>query len=326
MAKAQFGEWGAFTSKNSVRYLLNGRMVSESKVPPEVVAYLNRSLNFHPEDTPAPVQKFAPPSEEEKARLRAESLQVNPELQASPEKLAEDAAALDETDFDEPEPTNVEEADTEPTAEQMHQVSQALDSTGQAPLPRAVEPIRTPVEPDFLESVSIHTASLEDMVHALYERFGIYSVYLHQLPNPDEINPLTAEPFTKYHLGIAYQAAIRAQNQGILERPAEEGRRQIDQGRAASENFAVDPVPQTMGDARRANSFDYRTSVRGNEGRPATEIVHIKGEDGLMHAVQREIPAGQTGEFNGASSRYDADEDERIVEPQMGKQVIRPNW
>ena len=50
MAKAVFGEYGAFTSKNSIRYTKNNKMTSEGNVPPEVVIYLNNKLK---EETPA---------------------------------------------------------------------------------------------------------------------------------------------------------------------------------------------------------------------------------------------------------------------------------
>lgn len=291
--KATHGEYSAFTTKNSVRYLKDGKLVAFAAVPPEVMSLLNKQLGKAP--------KFAPPTEEEKARLRAESLQVAPELQVPQEKLQEDAAALVEDDFTVPQ--------EEPELPQ--ETPSVLLKEDQS---------------DFLEKISIHSASLEDIVEALYNRFGIYTVHLKKLPVADEINPITGEQFSNYHLGIAYQAAISAQSRGILDRVPEEGRRLIDEGRAASANFKVDAAPQTMGEARRANSFEFRTSVNANRSTAATEIVHVKGEDGLYHAVQKEIPAGQTGEFNGAASRYDAEEDERLVEPQMGKVVIRPNW
>lgn len=298
--KATHGEYSAFTTKNSVRYLKDGKLVAFAAVPPEVMSLLNKQLGKAP--------KFAPPTEEEKARLRAESLQVAPELQVPQEKLQEDAAALVEADFAVPEvPTDGAEEGLRMLAEEPELATKPLES-------------------DFLEKVSIHSASLEDIVEALYNRFGIYTVHLKKLPVADEINPITGEQFSNYHLGIAYQAAISAQSRGILDRVPEEGRRLIDEGRAASANFKVDAAPQTMGEARRANSFEFRTSVNANRSTAATEIVHVKGEDGLYHAVQKEIPAGQTGEFNGAASRYDAEEDERLVEPQMGKVVIRPNW
>ena len=352
MGKAVFGEFAAFDTQGGVRFMKNGKLASENSVPPEVVAFLKNKLSetqpteIETPEVSSPVRPVL--TDEQKAELRAESLRVKPELQASPEKLQEDAAALTSEDFDfsEPEPTNVEEADTEPTPEQMHEVSQALDSTGQAPLPRTDGfvpdaigynpdlPVPEPSKDDysgeisnnFLETVSIHTADLKDIVRSLYERFGIYTVYLGQLPNPDEINPLTGEMFTKYHQGIAYQAALGAQNRGVLDRKPEEGRRLMDEGRNASQNIKVDPAPQTLSEARRTNSFDYRTSVNGNENVSATEIVHVMGEDGVLHAVQRPIQTGEGVSANGAPSRYDEKEDELIVEPRMGKQVIRPNW
>lgn len=342
MGKAVFGEFSAFDTQGGIRFMKAGKLASENAIPTEVVAFLrNKLTTVTPEEpeSPAvekPVQKFAPPSEEEKARLRAESLEVSPSLQASPAKLQEDAAALTQEDFaldDDEEDKELEtlsfEDKTIPSAEQMHEISKVISDGPSGP--HTIEDIDPPfpatsVEPDFLEQVSIHTASLEDITRALYERFGVYTVYLNQLPNPDEINPITGEMFTKYHQGIAYQAALSAQNRGILDRKPEEGRRLMDEGRTASANFAVDKVPETMGEARRADSFDFRTSVRGNESKSATEIVHITDENGVVHAIQRDIPAGQTGEFNGASSRFDEEEDERIVEPRMGKQVIRPNW
>ena len=44
MAKASFGEYGAFTSKNSIRFTKDKKMVSESSLPPEVIAYLKDKL------------------------------------------------------------------------------------------------------------------------------------------------------------------------------------------------------------------------------------------------------------------------------------------
>jgi len=309
MAKISFGEYSAFTTKNNmVRYQKNNKLVSEKVLPPEVVAYLNNKL--------AETTKFPMPTEEEKARLREESLKVKPELQREDTTPAE--APLTSEDFEPDGSFNPEPTD-EVIEAVASQIPPQLGIVSDTPDPSVVDP-------DFLEQVSIHTASIQDIAEALYTRFGIYTVYLGKLPENGDYNPLTAEAFTKYHMGIAYQAAIYAKNKGILNRPAEEGRKMIDQSRAAHENFSTDPVPQTMGDARRANSFDYRTSVEGTRTQPTTEIRHERGEDGQVRAVQVEIPAGQTGEFNGAAARFSADDDQLLVEPRFGKQVIRPNW
>lgn len=324
--KAIFGEYSAFTTRNTVRYMQNSRIVSEKSVPPEVVAYLNKQLGYTPPPAPElPPRTFAPPTEEEKKKLREESLKVPPELQTESSE-----APLTPEDFDTPPPAehaSVPKPETEPSEPELPPTQEILDEeTPEHPTEKAVRETKEEMS-DFMESVSIHTAPLEEIALALYNRFGLYTVYLNKLPEADEFNPLTGEQFTKYHLGIAYQAAIRAQSHGILERPAEMGRAAIDEGRAASQNFQVDPAPQTMGDARRANSFEYRTSPQGTRTVPRTEIVHEKGADGQLHAIQREIPEGETGEFNGARARYDADEEQPLVEPNFsGRPVIRPNW
>lgn len=381
MAKAVFGEYSAFTTRDMIRFQKNKKLVSEKAVPAEVVGYLKKQLSFVDKPkTELPPQKFAPPTEEQKAKLRAESLETPPELSRSdaemeaarPPEPVEDPLTPD--DFDEPTPAETP-LTTEPIkkaytvvpnelgggveyprgvvhdagatifltddeakgfAPGIIQTSETLEPEGSLePADNPPEtfdtspslPIVKPmVDPDFLESVSIHTAPLEIIAEALYNRFGLYSVYLNKLPEADEINPLTGELFTKYHHGIAYQAAIRAQNTGILNRPAETGRAQIDEGRKASEEFQVDAVPETMGQARRADSFAYRTSVGASQGTPTTQIVHERGADGELHAVQKEIQPGETGLNNGARARYDKEEDEVIVEPQFGKPVIRPKW
>lgn len=297
MAKEVFGEYSAFTTKNSVRYQKNSKLVSESELPVEVVTYLNKKLGYVP--PPQPEQKFPLPTEEERARMRAESLQVPVELQVEP--VYEEP--ITEADFDAEVPHAPEPGEVIPTVAGDDDMS------------------------DFMDAVSIHTASLLDIAKAIFERFGIYTVYLHRLPAQDEINPLTGELFSKYHLGIAYQAAIRAQHSGVLNRAPEIGRNQLDEGRYASQHFEVDQAPQTVAESRRANSFDYRTSVQGNQPVATTEIVHEVQADGTVRAVQRPVVAGTVGTVNGAQSRYDAEEDEPLVQPNFsGKPIIRPNW
>lgn len=305
--KVTFGEYSAFTTKNNlVRYQKDGKLISESVLPKEVVAYLNKELkkNIEPRYDEIATQRFPMPTEAEKARLREESLKVKPELQReeaeiqSYEAQAEQAVADFDGSFN-PEPLEITD--------------------------EVIEAVMEDDNADFLEQVSIHTASIQDIATALYERFGVYTVYLDRPPASDEVNPLTGEIFTKYHLGIAYQAAVYAKNKGVLRNP-EQLKKRIDSSREYSKTWQVDQAPRTMAEARQANSFDYRTSVGATRPDVTTEIVHITDPDGTVRAVQREIPKGQTGEFNGAQGRYDHESDQVLVEPQFGKQVIRPNW
>jgi hypothetical protein len=301
MAKHTFGEYSAFHTQGGVRFMKNSKLISEKVVPPEVVAFLKNKLSNSP--------TRAMPTPEESAQLKAESIQVRPELQATPEKVAEDAAQADHLtseDFDAPQEI-VAEHPTETAAREA-----------------------TAEMSEFMESVSIHTASIGDIAEALSSRFGIYTVWLQRLPAADEVNPLTGEGFTKYHLGIAYQAAVRAKSQGLLD-PTHQ-RQTIDAGRAAHDNVAqgYDPRPITVRENREANSFAFRTSPIGTKPTPQTQIVHEQDEKGRVRAVQKPIIQGEpsdTGEKNGAGVVYDAQEDAPLVQPNLsGKPVIRPDW
>lgn len=326
MVKLAFGEYAAFETPGGIRYQKNKKIVSKTAIPPEVIGYFDKQLSaLHPMPTPT----VPMPTEEEKKKLREESLKVPAGLEA-PERTPEEIAALEANQEApvEPAPDVVEEPLG--VGDFADEYTEPIGSTEPTPTPEEELPEHfksVQASADFMESVSIHTAPLQDIVEAMYNRFGIYSVYLGTLPAQDEINPLTGETFTKYHLGIAYQAAIRAKSTGLLSQSPEEGRRAIDEGRAASANFAVDAPPQTMAEARRANSFDYRTSPQGNQETVRTEIVHEKGADGKMHAVQRTLEPGEISSVNGAQSKFDAEEEEPLVQPNFsGKPVIRPNW
>lgn len=324
MTKAVFGEYAAYTTPGGARFQNRNKLVSEKSIPPEVVAYLKKQLGEEPK---APEPKFPMPTEEQKAKMRAESLQVPPELQVEEPAGVDITDQLDASDFeDEVTDEQIETIASQIPSETLEPLGSPEPSPAETPLPSDPDIATAGVDPDFLESVSIHTAPLQDIAEALYNRFGIYTVYLRKLPVPDEINPLTGENFTKYHQGIAYQAAIRAENQGILDRNPEQGRAMLNQIADVSANMPIDTPAQTMGEARRENSFAFRTNVAATQEVATTEIKHMLGADGLMHAIQVPIPQGQTGEANGAKGRYDAEEDEIIAEPQMGRQVIRPNW
>lgn len=324
MAKAIFGEYGAYTTPGGIRFQKNNKLISEKAIPPEAAAYLRKSLGENQ------AQIVPPPTEEQKAKLRAESLQVPPELQRTPEEMAE-ATPLTEEDFpDMPKPDTIEQAQAPVTDEIIEEV--ASGTYGTETIVDGDEVIEAPiVDTDFLEQVSIHTASIEDIAEALYARFGIYTVWLKRQPVADEINPLTGAMFTKYHLGIAYQAAIFAQNRGLLELDPAVNRKVIDQNRAASANFKEQFEPQAVSirENRQADTFDWRTSPVGTRDVATTEIVHEKGTDGQVHAVQRTINGepSETGLKNGAGVKYDRDEDEPLVQPNFsGKPIIRPDW
>lgn len=295
MAKANFGEWGAFTSGNrGVRFqkTVDGKktLVSEAVVPPEVAALLKKNLGVTDEQVVQPTTPTPTPIEVVEENT--------PELSAS--------------DFDEDEEL--------PRADEPVPVIGVEEALAQMPTAH--------VDTDFLQSISIHTASLEDIATALYERFGIYTVYLNRYPQPDEVNPFTAEPMTNYERGIAYQAALRAESRGLTRRPPELLRKQLDDNLAAAENVrqSYAPVAQDLEEAKKLNSFDYRTSVESSHDNDnALPLEHYTDEYGVVQ-VRRATSMNGTTTRTGDPDFKDH-VDEPIVEPRMGGgQIIRPNW
>lgn len=330
MATEVFGEYTAFDTRGGVRFQKNGKMTSENAIPPEVVIYLKNKLATQPQNPEAqPAPKFPMPTEEQKAQMRAESLKVKPELQLTPEEEAQRAITgvpdnevpLQPDDFDAPDSDG---------NEPLPRTVEPMALPGQFPVPEVETPAETPltsdVDPSFLETVSIHTAPLEAIAQALYDRFGVYTIWLNMLPQTDEVNPLTGEPFTKYHQGIAYQSAIAAHARGLQD--PSRYKQGMTEGRDASANVQdsfVTPA-RTLADARRQDSFAFRTSVSSSQTQAASRIEHVRGEDGLMHAIQVPVPVQEHG--GTAPSRYDNDEEEQVLEPPIfgTKPIIKPSW
>lgn len=291
--KVNFGEWGAFDSGRGVRFqkTIDGKktLVKEADVPVEVAALLKKNLGI--------------PTAEAKLTERFENPKVIPiKEENAPDMSADDFK--DENELprtDEPVPITAEEALAQmPTAH---------------------------VDTDFLQSISIHTASLEDIAVALYERFGIYTVYLNRYPQPDEVNPFTAEPMTNYERGIAYQAALRSEARGLTRRPPELLKKQLDDNLEAANNIrkSYAPVPQDLDEAKKLNSFDYRTSVESTHDNDLPPLEHYTDEYGVTQ-VRRSETVNGTSQRN-ADPDYRDHVDEPIVEPRMGGgQIIRPNW
>lgn len=330
MAKVEFGEYAAFNSRGGIRYMHQGKMISEKAIPPEIIPYLeeklaNKIVEELGDKEPA---TFPMPTAAERARLLEESLKVPDELKLTPEEEAtrvvpDNEAPLVADDFDEPDIGEAQKVLGDYNAKQTDPLAIAMPTDTGSNLPPTVS---EPVDPSFLESVSIHTAPVEALAQALYDRCGIYTVYLGVLPRSDEINPLTGDTFSKYHLGIAYQAAIQAQARGLKD--PEGFRQSIEHDRLAGANFkeTLEPIAHTLGEARQQDSFAFRTSVQSTRPQAATEIVHIQDENGQTIAVQREVQLSEHG--GTARSRFDTTEDEQVLEPPIfgQKPIIKPNW
>lgn len=307
--KETFGEFGAFVARGGgIRFQKNNRLIKESAIPPEVADFLRKKLNVprvaaEPTQTPEPVH-----------------------IPVQDDTSPVDEVPLTPADFE--EPVGSEEP---------------VDSNGNPPLPskpeltRADEPVMEPRQPDendYLEQVSIHTASLADMAQAMFDRFGIYSVWLGRYPQPEEVNPLTGHPITNYERGVAYQAAVRAENQGLKDPTI--FRRSLDESIVAQANFdkSFEKPANTMDEKKAADNFDWRTSVESGLQTPQdTPLEHYTDKDGEVHARRagansgEQVGVSESGSVTQAHSSNDGiSDDEPTAEPQIGKKVIRPVW
>ena len=183
------------------------------------------------------------------------------------------------------------------------------DATGE-PLPRADEPVPT-------DEFSIHAAPLEDIARALYERFGVWTVFLGEFPKESDISPITSEIMTRYDRGVAYNAAKRANARGLLNRDLEASRLQMVEAPA----YDSTPAPRDFHTERQENSFAYRMSVESQRDRiPATRLEHYQDETGRTRV--RRVNGATTVEPDG---QYGVDEP--TVNPDLkGTPIIRPDW
>lgn len=193
-----------------------------------------------------------------------------------------------------------------------------------------VEQVETPTETptvtsELLDAISIHSASLEDIAQALYDRFGIYTVYLGRYPQPDEVNPLTAEPMTNYERGQAYQAALRAEAKGLLIRNPTLLKKQLDSNLIASQNIQesfVQPAA-SIDESKARDDFEWRTSVERS--------LYTEHRDAIEHYTDElgEVRVRRTATQSVRPVENKDIEDEPYIEPDItlsANPIIRPDW
>lgn len=153
-------------------------------------------------------------------------------------------------------------------------------------------------------AVTIYDAPLKDIVEAMYERFGIYTVFLERYPLPEDVSPITGMMMTNYESGLAYQKQTYFLNNIAVDpkkNDFERLRATALTTRTASVEYnerMANQKPLTPAEERDTNSFDYRTGV-GNVQSSAT----------MMR------PDGRFGM------------DEPIAEPNVrGEPTIRKDW
>jgi hypothetical protein len=274
MAKTRFGQYGAFTTPSGgLRFQLitvvDGKektsLIKESSVPAEIVTQLERQLQAGEDQVvqPDPVVEEPKAFTPQPAPLAPTDFDDTPDV--APEQFPPEVNA----------PLN-----TEP---ERNEWGNRLDGVQDPALP-PLDTVTTPSAP--LEGTSIFDAPIEDMARALFERFGVYTVFLGRHPEADEISPLTAERMSNYDRGVAYQAATKALSQGKLGQSFETLRANQIRNKAGAQSAQLQPpAPVTPRRAGDGSSFAERTAVNFNGGENPNGVVAVADEEGELIAT-----------------------------------------
>jgi hypothetical protein len=342
MAQAKYGDYGVFTTAHgSLRFQFQNKLIKESLVPLAVVERLKTELGI-------PVAQIEEPSHFDKATAPSEQAKV------IDTPIEENMTPLDPNDFDVDEAAQLAQTVPAPMPTQVEVGVQDVQEVQQVtpnPMPNNQAPTvlmeTTPEGPNAFwdgDSVqeydpsSIHTATIEDMAKAMFERFGVYTIWLGRYPEDNEISPITGEPMPSYERGVAYTAAKRAFMQGRLTNINYEGlleakRVADEQGRAIRQGYDQ-PIPQpTVEQNEAANNFDFRTSVKGaNQSEPEiAPLIHVQDvTTGQMVVIRDPNWKPSNRSLNGAQSVSHPEEVEPMVQQPLnmrpGDAIIRENW
>lgn len=203
-------EYAATCLAHAVVYRLNGKAVKTDKVPEEVKAQLHATMLVGG-GTPTDVRQVERPIVESTAPYEPSVLES-----VSPSELAGVAEILDEVN--------------QPVDELGFSGDDAPQIDYEAMLQEA-------------EARSVDAVNLRVLVKALYERFGVYTVYLNKTPSREDINPLTGAIMNTLTLGQANQGFRVAQRTGTSWNP-EAIKGQIEAARR-SRTSDVAPLPQS---------------------------------------------------------------------------------
>lgn len=211
-------EYAATCLAHSVVYRLNGKSVKTAEVPEEVKEQLNATM----------MVGAGAPETQPKLEVVDEASDITPEM-------------IDNL------PDPIQEGEIVQAAKAIEQADEFGFSEADAP------EIDLSAELEAAEARSVDNVNLRELVKALYERFGVYTVYMNKTPSRSDINPLTGAMMNTLTLGQANQGFRVAQRTGTSWNP-QAIKAQIDAARNARTTTTTLPqssmqANQVVGDA-----------------------------------------------------------------------------
>ena len=170
------------------------------------------------------------------------------------------------------------------------------------------------------ERRSVDAINLKELVNVLYERFGIYTVYLNRTPKLSDINPLTGAVMNQLTLGQANQGFRNAQRMGTSWNP-NTIRAQINVALRQRGQLAP-PLPTTAMEMNQTVGDDYGQAITD---RPIGEQAEERRFD-RRYNRSFESPHKSAMYHERGKSSDGLDEDETYAEPPINARnsIVRP--
>lgn len=284
--------YDAILVKDAPRFRKDRKLISADGVPEEIreklVAelYARRALQ---QAAPEGTATFANAPYAQSEGGSVEQTANGTELEATETQVAEALQAMP-SDFDD-DPTEGlvdKQSTTQPSQYELDLISQ-------------LEDVKQQLFEYQNSKGNLSNATIFDLANELYDCFGVYTVFVNKPPQDNDVHPFSGETMTRYEVGLAYQKHTQVTVQGKLNkdfglqyagvlRSREAAPRHIEE---MERNAQVTPRQ-----AEQNNSFDFRTSVKG-QNQTSTRTV---------------------------SRTHDPISEEATAEPNLHGQTIRPDW
>lgn len=261
--------YDAVLVRGAPRYRLERKMIAEAVVPENIkMELLKRLADEEAErNTPKAVES-----------ADKEQTSEGTEFEATEEEAIAAAEELTAADFDgTAEPAAPSDFEMKLIAEIENLNEQLANSTG------------------------LKNATIFDLANEMYDRFGVYTVFINKVPRDNDIHPFSGEVMTRYEVGLAYQKHNQVVAQGKLTKDFGGQFAEVEASREASVTHRKEMqanAQMTPQDHEKENTFAYRTSVNGQNKR--STVTKTRPNDPIS--------------------------EDATVEPDLRGKTIRPEW
>lgn len=309
-------EWESRCLPHSVVFRMNGKAIKTDAVPQAVREHLMATMLIGVKQPSEPVPAQSEEQELTQAASAIEALEANDNTQEAADGVLPALGTLPQSQsptsqtasvLPQPEatPASVPVAVKNITPQDDEDLGFSEDDAPTIDLAKELEEA---------EARSIDRVNLRQLAEVLYQRFGIYTVYLNRAPARSDISPLTGAVMNNLALGQANQHFKAAQRMGTSWSPSVI-KSQIATARSMRKGHVA--LPTTV--------MDENQTVGGAYGQPL-DTPNLHGEPRPRVNRHYESPHTSVMAHHRGKESEGLDEDEVYAEPPINARtaVVRP--